>query len=95
MHFRKCNFTGNPPLSNPSTAATALSPITCTQAAFGKQAFVTVSCIANSGGGQFSNAKAFYQTVIWFQTQGDLISVSWLSIIRCCLVPDTIGGILL
>ena len=49
MHFQKCNFTGSPRFSNPSTAATALSPITCTQAAIGNQAFLTVSRRADRG----------------------------------------------
>ena len=49
IHFQKCNFTGSTRFSNPSTAATALSPITCTQAAIGNRAFLTVSCTADRG----------------------------------------------
>ena len=45
----QCKLIGSPRLSNPSTAATALSPITCTQAAIGNQAFLTVSCKADKG----------------------------------------------
>ena len=47
MHFQKCNFTCSPRLSHPLTAATAVTPITWTQAAIGNQALLTLSCRAN------------------------------------------------
>ena len=47
------------------------------------------------GGSQFSNDKSVERNVVWFQTQEYLISVSWVSKIRCCLVPNTTRRILL
>ena len=93
MQFQKCNFTGSPHFSYPSTAATALSPITCTQAAIGNQAFLTVSCRANRGVSKHnrrnSHSTGRISDMLSGSRHGGLGTGFDRGKKKLCLVPDT------